>query len=82
MNGAHPYENPTALSNWLELLAVAVLPASLPLVFGEMTGRPQAGRTLLAVMVVLFVGGLALIDRSESISTPSLAASHRNRPPR
>src|SRR6202035_547960 len=41
-NGAHPYENPTPLANFLGLLAIAVLPASLTITFGHMTGRPRA----------------------------------------
>src|SRR5450755_4180959 len=42
-NGAHPYENPTPLVNFLGLLAIAVLPASLTSTFGHLTGRPRAG---------------------------------------
>src|ERR1700677_4262668 len=59
-NGAHPYENPTPLVNFLALLAIAVLPASLAITFGHMTGNPRAGWVLLVVMVTLFVGGLAV----------------------
>src|ERR1700744_6387716 len=58
-NGAHPYENPTPLANFMELLAIAVLPAALPITFGRMTGRPRAGWLLLVLMVVLFAVGLA-----------------------
>jgi K+-transporting ATPase ATPase A chain len=72
-NGAHPYENPTPLTNFLALLAIAVLPASLPITFGHMTGRPRAGRLLLAVMVVLFVAGLAVCDVAEQAAPPRLA---------
>ena len=72
-NGAHPYENPTPLANFLALLAIAVLPASLTITFGHMTGRPRAGWVLLAVMVVLFVGGLALCDFAEAATPPQLA---------
>jgi K+-transporting ATPase ATPase A chain len=75
-NGAHPYENPTPLVNFLGLLAIAVLPASLTVTFGHMTGRPRAGWILLAVMVVLFVGGLALCDFAETATPPQLAALH------
>jgi K+-transporting ATPase ATPase A chain len=75
-NGAHPYENPTPLVNFLALLAIAVLPASLTITFGQMTGRPRAGRILLAVMVLLFVGGLAVCDYAESTMPPRLAALH------
>jgi K+-transporting ATPase ATPase A chain len=69
-NGAHPYENPTPLSNFLALLAIAVLPASFPITFGAMVGRPRAGWALLAVMVVLFLGGLVICDLAESSIPP------------
>ena len=75
-NGAHPYANPTPLANFLGLLAIAVLPASLTITFGQMTGRPRAGWVLLAVMVALFVGGLALGDFAEAATPPQLAALH------
>jgi potassium-transporting ATPase potassium-binding subunit len=75
-NGAHPYENPTPLVNFLGLLAIAVLPASLTVTFGHMTGRPRAGWILLAVMVVLFVGGLAICDYAEAVTPPQLADLH------
>ncbi len=75
-NGAHPYENPTPLVNFLVLLAIAVLPASLTITLGHMTGRPRAGWVLLAVMVVLFVGGLALCDFAEAATPPQLADLH------
>jgi K+-transporting ATPase ATPase A chain len=72
-NGAHPYENPTPLTNFLELLAIAVLPAALPITFGHMTGRPRAGWVLLAIMVVLFVAGLVVCDAAEQAVPPRLA---------
>jgi potassium-transporting ATPase potassium-binding subunit len=75
-NGAHPYENPTPLVNFLVLLAIAVLPAALTITFGHMTGRPRAGWLLLAVMVVLFVGGLAVCDFAESAAPPQFAGLH------
>jgi K+-transporting ATPase ATPase A chain len=52
-NGAHPYENPTPLTNFLAMLAIAVLPASFPITFGAMVGRPRAGWALLAGRVEL-----------------------------
>ncbi len=75
-NGAHPFENPTPLVNFLAMLAIAVLPASLAITFGRMTGRLRAGWTLLAVMVVLFAAGLALCDFAESANPPQLAGLH------
>jgi potassium-transporting ATPase potassium-binding subunit len=75
-NGAHPFENPTPLVNFLAMLAIAVLPASLTITFGRMIGRLRAGAILLAVMVVLFAGGLALCDFAESAAPPQLANLH------
>jgi K+-transporting ATPase ATPase A chain len=72
-NGAHPYANPTPLTNFLGLLAIAVMPAALPITFGHLAGRPRAGVVLLAVMVVLFVIGLAVCDAVEAASPPRLA---------
>jgi K+-transporting ATPase ATPase A chain len=72
-NGAHPYANPTPLTNFLGLLAIAVLPAALPVTFGHMAGRPRAGWALLAVMAVLFVAGLAACDASEKTAPRELA---------
>ncbi len=75
-NGAHPYANPTPLTNFLGMLAITVLPASLMITFGHMTGRPRAGWVLLVVMVVLFIVGLAVCDWAETASPPQLAGLH------
>jgi K+-transporting ATPase ATPase A chain len=72
-NAAHPFENPTPLTNLVALLAIAVLPASFPITFGVMVGRPRAGRALLWIMVVLFVAGLAACDLAERDVPPRLA---------
>jgi len=72
-NGAHPYANPTPLTNFLGMLAIAVIPAALPITFGHMVRRPNSGVVLLAVMIVLFLGGLALCDHAESLNPPRLA---------
>ncbi len=76
VNAAHPYENPTPLTNFLALLAIAVLPAALTMTFGSMTGRPRAGWVLLGIMAALFVGGLCIADRAESAAPPYAAALH------
>jgi potassium-transporting ATPase potassium-binding subunit len=75
-NGAHPYANPTPLTNFLGMLAIAVLPASLMITFGHMTGRPAAGWLLLMVMVTLFMIGLVVCDRAEMAPPPQLAGLH------
>jgi potassium-transporting ATPase potassium-binding subunit len=79
VNGAHPYENPTPLTNMLELLAIAVLPAALTHTFGRMVRCPRHGWVLFAVMAMLFVTGLLVADWAERgghprISTPGLDA--------
>ena len=76
VNGAHPYENPTPITGFLALLAIAVLPAALTMTFGEMTGRRRAGQVLLGVMVALFVGGLWVCDQAEATAPTHLAAAH------
>jgi K+-transporting ATPase ATPase A chain len=75
-NGAHPLANPTPLTNFLGMLAIAVLPASLMITFGRMTRRPRAGWVLLTVMVALFVAGLAICDVAETAAPPQLAGLH------
>jgi len=59
-NGAHPYENPTPFANFLEMLAIALLPAALTHTFGRMTRRPRQGWMLYAVMLFVFAAGLVL----------------------
>jgi len=72
-NGAHPYENPTALANFFEMLAIVLLPAALTNTFGRMVGQPRQGWLLYGVMLLLFVCGLAFVDRVEHRRDPRLA---------
>ncbi|HUK91559.1 MAG TPA: potassium-transporting ATPase subunit KdpA, partial [Blastocatellia bacterium] len=69
-NGAHPYENPTPLTNFLEMLAIVVLPAALTNTFGRMVKRPRQGWVLFWVMAFLFTAGLLLVDRAEQTGNP------------
>lgn len=64
-NGAHPYENPTPLTNLIALLAIAALPAAFTNTFGRMIGNPRQGWMLYAVMTALFVMGLLVCGVSE-----------------
>ncbi|HTS50935.1 MAG TPA: potassium-transporting ATPase subunit KdpA [Bryobacteraceae bacterium] len=75
-NGAHPYANPTPLTNFIGMLAIAVLPASLMIAFGEIVHRPRAGWVLLMVMMALFLVGLSVCDWAESAPPPQLAGLH------
>ncbi|MGC2111576.1 MAG: potassium-transporting ATPase subunit KdpA [Candidatus Korobacteraceae bacterium] len=73
VNGAHPYENPTPLSNFLEMLAIAVLPAAFTYTYGLMVGRPRHGWVLYRVMVFLFVVGLLVCGWAEQRGNPRIA---------
>jgi len=64
-NGAHPYENPTPLTNFLEMLAIALLPAALTNTFGRMVGQPRQGWLLYCVMLLLFGCGLVFVHHFE-----------------
>jgi K+-transporting ATPase ATPase A chain len=64
-NSAHPYENPTPLTNLLEMISMFLISAALVLAYGKMTGNRNQGRTLFAVMFAMFAVGLAVSLWSE-----------------
>ena len=74
-NSAHPLENPTPLTNFLEVLAILLLPAALCYTFGEMVEDRSQGWTLLAVMLVIFVPLLIGSIAAEQHENPALAAA-------
>ncbi len=65
-NSAHPFENPTPLTNIVEILAILLIPVSLTRTFGTMVGDRRQGLTLLAVMSTLYFGLLAVTLAAES----------------
>jgi K+-transporting ATPase ATPase A chain len=71
-NGAHPYENPTPLSNFIELLAILLLPAALTNTFGRMVRQPRQGWLFYWVMMFLFVSGLGFVHHFEQKGNPRL----------
>jgi len=71
-NGAHPYENPTPLTNFLEMLAIVILPAALTNTFGRMVGQPRQGWLFYWVMVLLFGSGLVFVHLLEQRGDPRL----------
>jgi K+-transporting ATPase ATPase A chain len=73
-NGAHPYENPTPLTNFLEMLAIVLLPAALTNTFGRMVGQPRQGWLFYCVMVFLFGCGLVFVHHFEQRGDLRLAA--------
>ncbi|ARP85714.1 potassium-transporting ATPase subunit KdpA [Bordetella genomosp. 9] len=72
-NSAHPYENPTPLSNFLEILAMLIIPAALCFTFGQMVGDRRQGIAVLASMVVLFAALAVATGHYEYQSNPMLA---------
>ena len=66
VNSAHPFENPSPLTNFVELLLIFVLGAALTNCFGRMTGSEREGWTLLAVMAILFALGVSAIYALEA----------------
>ncbi len=73
VNSAHPYENPTPLSNFLEMLAILLIPASLCYTFGVMVGDTRQGWAILAAMLLIFCPLLLGAIASEQKGVPAFA---------
>jgi len=73
VNSAHPFENATPFSNFLEVLAILLIPAALTYTFGRMVGDTRQGWAVLAAMTVIFVAMLALCVGSEQSGNPTLS---------
>jgi K+-transporting ATPase ATPase A chain len=73
-NSSHPYENPTALSNFVQMLAIFVLGAALTNVFGRVIGDERQGWALLGAMGVLFIAGVTVCYWAEAGGNPLLTA--------
>ena len=72
-NSGHPYENPTPLTNWLEMLGMFVIAFALTYTFGKMVGDTRQGWVLLAAMLFLFVSLATLAFHSEQRGNPLIA---------
>jgi len=73
-NASHPFENPTALSNFIQMLSIFVIGASLTNVFGRMIGDQRQGWAVLAVMGVLFIAGVAVCYWAEAHGNDAFTA--------
>jgi K+-transporting ATPase ATPase A chain len=73
-NGAHPFENPTALSNFVEMLAIFAIGAALTNVFGRMVGNERQGWAILSVMGILFLTGVLVAYWAEANGNDILTA--------
>ena len=69
-NSAHPFENPSAITNFLQMLSMFVLGAGLTLTFGKAVGNVRQGWAILAAMLLLFLGGVAVTYGAEAAGNP------------
>jgi K+-transporting ATPase ATPase A chain len=74
VNSAHPFENPTAFSNFLEMLAILLIPAALCISFGKMVGDMRQGWALLSAMAIVLVTLMVLCTWSEQGGNPRFAS--------
>jgi potassium-transporting ATPase potassium-binding subunit len=80
-NSAHPFENPSAITNLIQILLIFSLGAGLTNVFGRMVGSQRQGWAIFAVMSVLFLVGVATAYTAESAGNPAFAALHVDQAP-
>ncbi|WP_373976740.1 potassium-transporting ATPase subunit KdpA [Chitinibacter sp. SCUT-21] len=72
-NSAHPFENPTPLSNFIQMLAIFLIPAALCFTFGSMVGDKRQGWTILAAMTILFVLAYGVLVSAELAGNPAFS---------
>ncbi len=75
-NSAHPFENPTALSDFVELWSILAISGALTYTFGHMVGDTRQGWAIFAVMGILFLAGISTVYWSESQGNQAVAAAH------
>lgn len=73
VNGAHPYENATALTNLVQIYAILIIPAAFPFFYGRMVGDARQGVAIYSAMAILFVGVLMALYFAESAGNPLYA---------
>ena len=78
-NAAHPFENPTALSNFVQMISIFAIGAALTNVFGRMVGDQRQGWAILAVMGVLFIAGVAVAYWAEANGTTGAQCARAHR---
>jgi len=75
VNSAHPFENPNGLTNFLEMLLVLIIPAGLVVTYGKIVGSRRQGYAILATMLALFLGGVAVAYAAEAHGSPAQHAA-------
>jgi len=73
-NSAHPYENPNPLSNYLEMLAILLIPVALTFTFGHMVGDKRQGWAIFAAMMLLLILAIGVCYSSEAAGNPQVAS--------
>jgi K+-transporting ATPase ATPase A chain len=73
-NAAHPFENPTALSNFVQMISIFAIGAAMTNVFGRMVGNERQGWAIFAAMGTLFIAGVLVCYAAEAAGTPLLDA--------
>ncbi len=74
-NSAHPFENPTPLTNLAQMVSIFAIPAALTSTYGRMAGDTRQGRALLVAMSLLFLAGVAAAYAAEAQANPAIAAA-------
>ncbi|MBJ7458049.1 MAG: potassium-transporting ATPase subunit KdpA [Thermoleophilaceae bacterium] len=75
VNSAMPFENPSGLTNFIEMLLVLSIPAALTFTYGRMVGNRRQGWALFAAMSVMFIAAVAVVYNAESSPTPAMDAA-------
>jgi K+-transporting ATPase ATPase A chain len=75
-NSAHPFENPTPFSNFLEMLSILLIPAALTYTYGKMAGSTRQGWMIFSAMLILFVAGLGISLYAEYSTNPIVGHLH------
>ena len=75
VNSAHPFENPTAFTNFFEMLLVLIIPAALVFTYGRMTGNRRQGYAIYATMMVMFLGAVIVAYVAEAHGSPAQHAA-------
>jgi K+-transporting ATPase ATPase A chain len=74
-NSAHPFENPTGLTNWLEMFAILIMPFSLTYTFGRYAGNQRQGWTIFSAMAVVLLVGSIVAANHEYVGNPLFPAA-------
>ena len=75
VNSAHPFENPTAFTNFFEMLLVLIIPAALVFMYGRMTGHRRQGYAIYGTMMVMFLGAVTVAYIAEAHGSPAQHAA-------